>query len=154
MQRRSAGLLVYRFRGGRLEVLIAHMGGPLWATKDAGAWTIPKGEYGDEEPLAAAVREFREEIGQDPPGGRTLDLGEVRQGSGKRVRVFAREGDLDPATVVSNTFTMQWPPRSGRMAEFPEIDSAQWATPDRAREALISGQAAAIDALEAILGGR
>lgn len=120
MPRRSAGLLVYRVRAGRVEVLIGHMGGPLWARKDAGAWSIFKGEFGpDEDPLAAAEREFREETGHPPPPGPTLDLGEFTQRGGKRVRVFAREGDLDAAAVRSNTFTMEWPPRTGRMEEFP-----------------------------------
>ncbi len=152
MPTRSAGLLLYRRHGDALEVLIAHMGGPLWAKKNAGAWTIPKGEYlADEDPLAAALREFREETGHDPPDGSTLDLGEIRQASGKRVRVFAREGDLDPETLASNTFTMEWPPRSGRKAEFPEIDRLAWVTPSAAEPLLVSGQAAVLDALRRLL---
>ena len=112
---RSAGLLVYRVRDGVPEVLIGHMGGPFWAKKDEGAWSVFKGEYEDsEDPLAAARREFEEETGSPPPDGTPLALGEVRQSSGKRVIAWAVEGDLDPATVVSNTFTTEWPPRSGR----------------------------------------
>lgn len=148
MPRRSAGLLLYRWRDGVPEVLIAHMGGPLWAKKDAGAWSIPKGEYAaGEDPLDAALREFEEETGHPPPDAPTLDLGEFAQAGGKRVRVFAREGDVDAAAIRSNTFAMEWPPRSGRMAEFPEMDRAEWATPERAREALVRGQVPAIAAL-------
>ncbi len=148
MPRRSAGLLLYRRRGDALEVLVGHMGGPLWARKDAGAWSIFKGEYASgEDPLAAALREFREETGHAPPGGPTLDLGEFVQRGGKRVRVFAREGDLDADAVRSNTFTMEWPPRSGRTGEFPEIDRAAWLTPSEAGAKLVSGQVPALAAL-------
>ena len=126
---RSAGILLYR-RGsaGGLEVLLVHPGGPIWARRDAGVWSIPKGEYGDdEEPLTAARREFAEELGSPAPDDAPpLDLGEVRQKSGKRVRAWALPGDLDAAVVTSNTFEMQWPPRSGRMQAFPEVDRAQW----------------------------
>ena len=116
---RSAGLLLYRVRDGRPEVLIGHMGGPFWAKKDEGAWSVFKGEYDDaEEPLAAARREFEEETGRPPPDGPVVDLGEVRQSSGKRVTAWAIEGDFDPSTLQSNTFTVEWPPRSGRQAEF------------------------------------
>lgn len=153
MARLSAGLLVFRRREGRLEVLVAHMGGPLWARREAGAWTIPKGEVADgEDPLATAIREFREETGHEPPGDPTWDLGEVRQRGGKRVRVFAREGDLDPACIASNTFTMEWPPRSGRMAEFPEVDRAEWVDARDPGDRLVSGQAEALAALVATLG--
>jgi predicted NUDIX family NTP pyrophosphohydrolase len=150
---RSAGLLLFRRGAGGPEVLIAHMGGPFWARRDAGAWSIPKGEYGvGEEPLAVALREFAEEMGSPAPPGTTLALGEFRQAGGKRVTVFAREGDLDPATVRSNEFEIEWPPRSGRRARFPEVDRAEWASLARAREALVRGQAPAVDALAALLG--
>jgi predicted NUDIX family NTP pyrophosphohydrolase len=125
---RSAGLLLHRFRDGQPEVLIAHMGGPFWAKKDERAWSIPKGEYddSDEEPLAAARREFEEELGSPPPDGNAIPLGEVKQSSGKLVVAWAVEGDFDPTKIESNTFTTEWPPRSGRTAEFPEIDRAEW----------------------------
>ena len=151
--RRSAGLLLYRIRDGRPEVLIGHMGGPFWSKKDAGAWSVFKGEYDDgEEPLVAARREFEEETGSPPPDGRTLALGEVRQSSGKRVVAWAVEGDFDPSALASNTFTIEWPPRSGRQAEFPEIDRAEWFGLDTARRKLVRAQAAFLDALERELG--
>lgn len=154
MSPRSAGLLLYRRRDGALEVLIAHMGGPFWARRDARAWSIPKGEHDDdEEPLAAALREFAEELGAPPPDGPTLALGEVRQAGGKRVAVFAREGDFDADHIDGGTFAMEWPPRSGRTATFPEVDRAEWTRPGRARERLVQGQVAALDALLARLGG-
>ena len=146
---KSAGLLLYRVRDGRPEVLIGHMGGPFWAKKDEGAWSVFKGEYDDsEEPLAAARREFQEETGSPPPDGPVVDLGEVRQSSGKRVTAWAVEGDFDPSTLESNTFTTEWPPRSGRQAEFPEVDRAEWFDLDTARAKLVKAQAAFIDALE------
>ena len=146
---RSAGLLLYRVRHGEPEVLLGHMGGPFWARKDDRAWSIPKGEYGDDEdPLAAARREFAEEIGSAPPDGEALTLGEVRQSGGKRVVAWALEGDLDPATVRSNTFVMEWPPRSGRQQEFPEIDRAAWFGLDAARSKVVKGQVPLLDALE------
>jgi predicted NUDIX family NTP pyrophosphohydrolase len=149
MSKRSAGLLLYRVRDEGLEVFLAHMGGPFWARKDEGAWTIVKGEYEEpEDPFAAARREFLEETGTHPPAGRTLDLGEVRQSSGKRVVAWAIEGDLDPASVRSNTFTVEWPPRSGLMREFPEIDRAEWFDTATARRKLIKAQVPFIDALE------
>ncbi|MGD9571328.1 MAG: NUDIX domain-containing protein [Thermoleophilia bacterium] len=149
----SAGLLLYRRRDGGVEVLIGHMGGPFWARKDAGAWSIPKGlaEPG-EEPERVAEREFAEEMGSPPPPGPGLALGEFVQSGGKRVTVFAREGDLEAAAARSNTFTMEWPRGSGRTAEFPEIDRAAWVTPERARELLVRGQVPAVDALLEALG--
>ena len=144
--RRSAGLLLYRCRPHEgndpdIEVLIGHMGGPLWSRKDAGAWTVPKGEYGDDEtPLAAARREFTEELGLPAPDGEPLDLGEVKQSGGKTVRVWAVEGDLDPAEVVPGTFTMTWPPRSGKQSEFPELDRVAWCAPATAVELLVTAQ--------------
>jgi predicted NUDIX family NTP pyrophosphohydrolase len=129
-------------------VLLVHPGGPFWAKKDAGAWSIPKGEYvdGEEDPLACARREFEEELGTPPPDD-LVPLGEVRQKSGKRVTAWAAAGDLDPTGIVSNTFTIEWPPRSGRMREFPEIDRAAWFALDEAREKINSAQAAFLDRL-------
>jgi predicted NUDIX family NTP pyrophosphohydrolase len=145
----SAGLLLFRIRDRRLEVFIGHMGGPFWAKKDEGGWSIPKGEYEEgEEPLLAARREFEEEIGSPPPDGPLLELGEIRQSSGKRVIAWAVEGDFDPADVSSNTFTIEWPPRSGRQAEFPEIDRAEWFDVATARSKLLRGQIPLVDALE------
>lgn len=133
---KSAGLLMYRIREGGLQVLIVHPGGPFWAKKDAGSWFVPKGqiEPGEEE-LAAAQREFQEETGI-VPAGPFLDLGEVTQKSGKRVRAWAFAGDCDPAAIVSNTFSMEWPPKSGRMQAFPEIDRAAFVTASQAHEKL------------------
>jgi predicted NUDIX family NTP pyrophosphohydrolase len=146
--RHSAGILLFRRAAGGPEVLIVHAGGPLWAKKDAGAWSIPKGEYADgEDPRACALREFEEETGTAPPADALIDLGEVRQKSGKRVTAWAAEGDLDAGAVFSNTFAMQWPPRSGRMQEFPEIDRAGWFGADEAREKLNPAQAALVDRL-------
>ena len=128
MPARSAGILLFRRAPARgLEVLLVHPGGPAWARRDAGAWSIPKGEYLEpEDPLAAARREFEEELGSAPPGGEAMDLGEITQKSGKRVRAFALEGDLDPERVLSNTCEIEWPPRSGRRMVIPEIDRAEW----------------------------
>jgi predicted NUDIX family NTP pyrophosphohydrolase len=126
-QKRSAGILLHRGRGKRTEVLLVHPGGPFWARRDEGAWSIPKGEYtADEDPLAAARREFEEELGTPPPDGPVEDLGEIRQRGGKLVRAFAIEGELDVEQIRSNTFALEWPPRSGRMIEVPEVDRAGW----------------------------
>jgi predicted NUDIX family NTP pyrophosphohydrolase len=151
---RSAGILLWRRHDGALEVLVAHMGGPFWTGKDDAAWSVPKGEYVDpEEPLAAAIREWTEELGVPLP----LDpqdlqpLGEVRQPSGKRLTVWAGEGDLDPTAVVPGTFTMQWPPRSGRLAEFPEVDRVAWCDLDTARRLLVAGQRVFLDRLRELL---
>ncbi|MET9122061.1 MULTISPECIES: NUDIX domain-containing protein [unclassified Streptomyces] len=146
--RRSAGLLVYRRTAEGLEVLLGHMGGPFYARRDAGAWTLPKGEYGpDESAWDAARREFREELGLPPPDGAAVPLGEVRQAGGKVVTAWAVEADLDPATVVPGTFTMEWPPRSGRRQEFPELDRVEWFGLDRARAVVVPAQAAFVDRL-------
>ncbi|HUZ84451.1 MAG TPA: NUDIX domain-containing protein [Gaiellales bacterium] len=153
--RRSAGLLLYR-TGGRegLEVLLAHMGGPLWASRDAGAWSIPKGEHdGEEEPLDAAIREFAEELGSPPPPGRPMPLGEVRQTGGKRVTAFALRADFDAGAARSATFEMEWPPRSGRMRWFPEIDRAAWMPVARARKALVPAQREFLDRLHVLIDG-
>jgi predicted NUDIX family NTP pyrophosphohydrolase len=146
---KSAGILLYRKRDGAIEVLIAHMGGPFWARREEGAWTIVKGEYGEEEdPLHAARREFAEETGAMPPGGEPIELGEIRQSGGKRVRAWALEGDFDPHALRSNSFQIEWPPRSGRTAEFPEIDRVQWCDPATARRLMVSAQAPLVDELE------
>lgn len=146
--KRSAGILVFRRSNGQVEVLIAHMGGPLWARKDAGAWSIPKGEYEpDETAEAAARREFQEELGLPVPAGDLIDLGEVKQSSGKIVTVWALEGDLDPALVVPGTFEMEWPRGSGVRREFPEVDRAAWFDPATAREKLVKGQREFLDRL-------
>ena len=152
---RSAGIVLYRRSesGGTLEVLLVHPGGPLWARRDAGAWSVPKGEYAEgEEPLSAARREFQEELGAAPPGGEALDLGEIRQRSGKLVRAWALAGDLDVGAVLSNTFTLEWPPRSGRLREFPEIDRAEWFDLAQAKERIVPAQAELLDRLHAALG--
>lgn len=150
--RRSAGILLYRVvddgADGRIEVLLGHMGGPFWARKDAGAWTIPKGEHEpDEDPLSAARREFEEETGVTLPVADFVDLGEIRQSGGKVVRAWAVEGDLDPATLASNTFEMEWPPRSGKSATFPELDRFEWLDLDAARSKIIAGQSEFLDRL-------
>jgi predicted NUDIX family NTP pyrophosphohydrolase len=151
--RRSAGILLYRLRDGEPEVLIVHPGGPFWARKDAGAWSIPKGEYDDgEDPHACALREFEEETGTLLDPDELADLGEVRLRSGKQVRAWAVEGDLDADTVVSNTFEMEWPPRSGRRQEFPEVDRAGWFGLDEARAKLNPAQGAFLDRLRDLLG--
>ena len=151
MVKRSAGLLMYRRGDAGLAVLLVHPGGPFWAKKDLGAWSIPKGEYAaDEEPLAAAQREFVEETGAQPRG-EFLPLGEVKQPGGKHVTAWAVEGDFDPATLVSTTFELEWPPRSGRRQSFPEVDRAGWFSPDEAREKILAGQRPFIDRLEKML---
>ena len=150
--RTSAGILLWRLRDGTLEVLLAHNGGPYWAKKDHGHWTIPKGEVEPGEELAAvARREFAEETGHVVPDGPRIDLGEIRQKSGKLVLGWAVEGDLDPATAVSNTYEVEWPPRSGRMQSFPEIDRVEWFGLDEARARLKAAQVPFLDRLEAAL---
>jgi predicted NUDIX family NTP pyrophosphohydrolase len=158
---RSAGILLWRRTSSadagddELQVLIAHMGGPFWTGKDDAAWSVPKGEYVDagsinaEQPLDAAVREWEEELGVPlaVPVETLVALGEVKQPSGKRLSVWAGEGDLDPAAVVPGMFTMQWPPRSGKMAEFPEIDRVEWCDLELARRRLVAGQRVLLDLL-------
>jgi predicted NUDIX family NTP pyrophosphohydrolase len=149
----SAGLLLYRLRDGATEVLLGHMGGPFWAGRDAGAWSIPKGELADgEEALAAARREFAEELGHPPPAGEPLPLGEVRQRGGKRVVAFALEGDFDPAALDPGTFEMEWPPRSGRRRRFPEVDRVAWLGLDDARRLVVRAQAELIERLADAVG--
>ena len=145
----SVGLLLYRRVEGESKVLLAHMGGPFWAEKDDHAWTIPKGlrEEGDDDLLAAALREFVEEMGSPPPDGPTHDLGACRSGP-KTNHVFAREADFDASGIVSNTFEMEWPPRSGRREAFPEVDRAAWMSIGEARQKLVKGMLPFLDRLE------
>lgn len=148
---RSAGILLFR-RTAEVEVLLAHPGGPFWAKKDLGAWSVPKGEVDEGEDLrAAANREFAEELGQAVPDGDALNLGSVTQKNRKEVFVWAVEADFEPAQMVSNTFPMEWPPRSGRNIDVPEIDRVQWFDLDTAREKLNPAQAVFVDRLEGLL---
>ena len=148
----SAGILLHRGGGDSLEVLLVHPGGPAWSRRDAGAWSIPKGEYSaGEDPLAAARREFEEELGVPAPDGEAADLGEIRQRAGKRVRAWALPGDLDAGAIVSNTFPFQWPPRSGKWITVPEVDRADWFRLDVAREKINPGQVPLLDRLERFL---
>jgi predicted NUDIX family NTP pyrophosphohydrolase len=147
MPRTSAGLLLFRLHEGQLEVLLVHPGGPFWAKKDDAAWSIPKGEIGDgEDALAAARREVQEEIGTSPDGA-FIPLAPVRQPGGKVVRAWAIEADVDPAAITSNTFQMEWPPRSGRQQTFPEVDRAAWFTIPQARSKILRGQLPLLDGL-------
>jgi predicted NUDIX family NTP pyrophosphohydrolase len=149
--RTSAGILLYR-RAPGLEVLLGHMGGPFWAKKDAGGWSIPKGEHGpDEDPLTVARREFEEELGSQVPASELVPLGGLRVTSGKVLTVWAGEGTLDAAATRSNTFDLEWPPRSGRVQSFPEIDRSAWFGPDEARVRLVRGQVPFIDRLAELL---
>ncbi|MFI6437714.1 NUDIX domain-containing protein [Streptomyces sp. NPDC050759] len=147
--RTSAGLLLFRHTGDGLEVLLGHMGGPFFTRRDAGAWTVPKGEYepDSESAWAAARREFQEELGLPPPDGEAVPLGEVRQTNGKVVTAWAIEADLDPAAVVPGLFSMEWPPKSGQTREFPELDRVEWFGLDRARAVIVKAQAAFLDRL-------
>jgi predicted NUDIX family NTP pyrophosphohydrolase len=146
--RRSAGLLLYRRSDGDIEVLLAHPGGPIWAKRDEGVWTVPKGEIETgEEPWDVARREFEEETGHPPPDGEAIDLGEIRQKGGKLVVAWALEGDLDPAAARSNTFPFQWPPRSGQWITVPEIDRVEWFAPDEAHRRIKDTQIPFIDRL-------
>lgn len=150
MAKTSAGILLYRGEGAALEVLLVHPGGPFWSKKDEGAWSIPKGELEDgEESRVCALREMEEEIGSSVglTQNQLIELGEVRLKSGKRVHGWAAEGDFDPATLRSNTFAMEWPPRSGKEREFPEVDRAEWFAPEQARLKINPAQAAFLDRL-------
>lgn len=153
MPQRSAGVFLYRRKGDGIEVLLVHPGGPFWAKKNDGAWSIPKGliEPG-EEPIAVARREFEEETGA-PMDVDLVPLGIFAQSRAKAIEVWAAEGDFDPTTLTSNTFSMEWPPRSGRMQEFPEVDRAQWFGPDEARMKMLKGQRPVLDALLQRLAG-
>jgi predicted NUDIX family NTP pyrophosphohydrolase len=148
--RKSAGLLLFRRTPAGIEVLLVHPGGPLWAKKDEGAWSIPKGEIdADEDPLAAARREFGEELGS-PVSGEFIALAPIRQASGKVVHAWAVEGDFDPATLTSGTFSMEWPPRSGRQQQFPEVDRAEWFTIENAKRKINKAQIALLDQLNSL----
>jgi predicted NUDIX family NTP pyrophosphohydrolase len=150
MPKRSAGVLLFRRKARQIEVLLAHPGGPFWKNKDDGAWSIPKGEYAaGEDPLAAAKREFGEETGLTPSGD-FFPLGEIRQPAGKIVSAWALEGDFDTKLLRSNTFSLPWPPRSGKLQEFPEIDRAEWFPLDIARRKILKGQAEFLDRLAAL----
>lgn len=152
MPSKSAGIIVYR-RRRRLEVLLVHPGGPFWRSKDAGAWSIPKGEYSDEEDAEiAARREFAEELGLEVSGPLT-ELGQVRQRGGKLITAFAAELDLDARSVRSNTFEIEWPPRSGKRQTFPEVDRAEWFTLEEARTRINAGQRPLLDRLAQLAGG-
>lgn len=152
MKKQSAGILLYRFRGKTAEVLLVHPGGPFWKNKDDGAWSIPKGEYDEtEDPLLAAIREFEEETGQ-PVQGSFLPLTPVKQKSGKWVRAWVLEGDLDEKEIRSNFFEMEWPPRSGKQQSFPEIDKAAWFSLKEAKKKINPGQAGLLNELEELLG--
>ncbi len=145
--KQSAGLLMYRKHGQSIQILLVHPGGPFWAGKDLGAWSIPKGEFNeDEDRLKAARREFEEETGF-LPSGQFVRLGAIRQPSGKVIHAWAFEGDLDAKKVKSNTFFLEWPPQSGKQKEFPEIDRADWFTVDAAREKIAKGQVEFLDEL-------
>ena len=153
MPKKSAGLLLFRRAGNSgIEVLLVHPGGPFFRKRDEGAWTIPKGEFSDDEqPLAAAKREFREELGAAPPGGEYILLKPIKQKNGKIVHAWAVEGDFDPAKLKSNTFEMEWPPKSGRKQKFPEVDRAEWFLPEVAKRKALLGQADLIDELLRVL---
>jgi predicted NUDIX family NTP pyrophosphohydrolase len=151
MPKQAAGVLLFRRGPSGLEVLLAHPGGPLWARKDAGSWTLPKGQFtGEEQPLDAARREFEEEMGA-PPVGQFITLGTIKQPSGKVIHAWAAESDFDCATVKSNLFSLEWPPRSGKLAEFPEVDRAGWFSIEEARVKILKGQAPFLDRLLALL---
>jgi predicted NUDIX family NTP pyrophosphohydrolase len=153
--KRSAGILLFRRGSGGIEFLLVHPGGPFWSKKDAGAWSIPKGQIEDgEEPRACATRELGEELGPAPSlePGDLIELGSIRQRAGKVVEAWAAEADFDPATLASNTFAMEWPPRSGKEEEFPEVDLAEWFGPAAAREKILPAQSEFIDRLLKVLG--
>lgn len=151
----SAGCLLYRRRDGNVEVLLEHMGGPFWVRRDDGSWSIPKGEYDEatDDPLAAARREFAEELGSEVPSSEFLALGSVRQRGGKLVTVWAAEGDFDPATLVSNTFEMEWPKGSGKIRTYPEVDRAAWFDVATARTKILASQLVFLERLVEILAG-
>jgi predicted NUDIX family NTP pyrophosphohydrolase len=151
--KRSAGILLFRGRGPALRLLLVHPGGPFWAKKDLGAWSIPKGESEEgEDALAVARREFEEELGSQAPAGEVIDLGELVQPSRKVITAFAIEGDFDASRLASNLFEMEWPQKSGRVQSFPEVDRAQWFTVEEAHEKILPGQRPFIDRLLERLG--
>jgi predicted NUDIX family NTP pyrophosphohydrolase len=153
MAKNSAGLLMYRRRGGILQVFLVHPGGPYWAKKDLGSWSIPKGEFPpEEEPFQAARREFEEETGFPAAAGHFRPLTPIRQPSGKMVHAWAFEGDCDPSAIKSNLFSMEWPPRSGKYQEFPEVDRAEWFTIETAKDKILKGQVGFLDELQGMVG--
>jgi predicted NUDIX family NTP pyrophosphohydrolase len=150
MPKRSSGLMLFKREAGDLRVLLVHPGGPFWQKRDLGSWSIPKGEYVDgEDARAVALREFEEETGVAPPAGDLMPLGDVRQAGGKVVTAWALEGDLDPEKIVSNTFEMIWPPKSGKRQSFPEIDRAGWFTIAEAHAKILDGQRSFLERLAA-----
>ncbi len=152
MAKLSAGLLMYRYRNEELEVFLVHPGGPFWAKKDAGSWSIPKGEFSEEEEgLRAAKREFEEETGFQPPDSSFQQLTPIKQSGGKIVHAWAVEGNCDPEKLVSNTFPMEWPPKSGKIQEFPEVDRGEWFTIETAKEKIVKGQIGFFDELAELL---
>jgi predicted NUDIX family NTP pyrophosphohydrolase len=152
MGKTSAGLLMYRRRNETLDVFLVHPGGPFWSKKDLGAWSIPKGEYQpDEGPLAAAQREFTEETGVQPGEPLFIELAPATQPGGKVIRAWAFEGDADPTAIISNTFSMEWPPRSGQQQTFPEVDRAAWFSIDEATQRILKGQIPLLSELQRIL---
>jgi predicted NUDIX family NTP pyrophosphohydrolase len=151
VSKRSAGLLLFRRSTEAIEVLLVHPGGPFWAKRDDGAWSVPKGEVDDGNDRATAAREFAEELGHPPPTSGWIDLGEVVQSGGKRVRAWAAEGDLDVTRLASNTFEIEWPPRSGKRATFPEVDRAAWCSPAVAAHKAVPAQVAFVERLVAQL---
>jgi predicted NUDIX family NTP pyrophosphohydrolase len=152
MPKLSAGLLLFKCETSQLRVFLVHPGGPFWKSKDDGAWSIPKGEYGaGEEPLAVAKREYEEELGSAPPAGDYLSLGDVRQAGGKIVSAWAVEGDFDPAQLRSNSFEIEWPPKSGKRSSFPEVDRGQWFTLAEASTKILSGQRPFLERLQGLL---
>lgn len=153
MAKQSAGILLYRTKNLSVEVLLVHAGGPFWAKKDNGAWSIPKGEFtDDEEPFTAAKREFSEELGSPAPEGEYIDLGSIKQSGGKTVYAWAIKADFDPSAIKSNTFSMEWPPKSGQEQEFPEVDKAAWVPLGKAEAKLFKGQVALLTLLAEKLG--
>ena len=151
MNKKSAGILLYRYKGKSLQILLVHPGGPFWKNKDIGAWSVPKGEFSDEEPLAAALREFKEEIGMEVDG-KFIPLSPVKQKSGKLIFAFALEHDIDTEKIVSNTFELEWPPNSGKKNQFPEIDKAAWFSSAEAREKINPAQMALVEELIGLIG--
>ena len=153
MAKRSAGILLFRGRGAQLRLLLVHPGGPFWAKKDLGAWSIPKGEHEEGDvPLAVARREFQEELGSPAPADGVIELGELVQPSRKQITAYAIEGDFDPSSLKSNRFEMEWPPKSGTMQSFPEVDRAAWFTPEEAMAKILPGQRPFIERLLKRLG--
>ena len=153
--KRSAGILLFRRNSGEVEFLLVHPGGPFWAEKDAGAWSIPKGQIEDEEePRACAIRELEEELGPAPEldPEQLIELGSIKQKAGKTVEAWAAEADFDPAALASNSFEMEWPPRSGKRQQFPEVDRAEWFALEAAREKILPAQAELLDRLLERLG--